>query len=321
MKKNILAIFFLTLSFFISTTTLAQPNWNTWVQQLRTEALAQGIQPQLFDQVFVGLTPMQQTLNLEKSQPESRITFAQYRKTRGDNYRIQLGRRQRHQYQTLLNSLEQQYGVSPCIIMSLWGMESSYGRYLGNFPVIRTLATLAYNSRRHEFFRNELLIALHILNEGHIDNAHFKGEWAGASGQPQFLPSSWKKFAVDYDGDGHKNIWTSIPDALASIANYLKMNGWQARQPWSVEVTLPSGFDTAQSVGNVKKTVHDWLAIGVKIMPNHQPISPNLMATILTPKGGPSLMIFDNFSVIKQYNNSNFYAGTISYMADTMCAS
>jgi membrane-bound lytic murein transglycosylase B len=321
MIKNILTTFFLTLSFFIPTVTLAQPSWNTWIQQLRTEALAQGIQPQLFDQVFAGLTPMQQTLNLEKSQPESRITFAQYRKTRGDAYRIQLGRRQTHQYQALLNNLEQQYGVSPCIIMSLWGMESSYGRYLGNFPVIRTLATLAYNSRRHEFFRNELLIALHILNEGHIDNSHFKGEWAGASGQPQFLPSSWKKFAVDYDGDGHKNIWTSIPDALASIANYLKLNGWQARQPWGVEVSLPSGFDSAQSLGDVKKTVHDWLATGVKIMPNHQSVSPNLMATILTPKGGPSLMIFDNFNVIKQYNNSNFYAGTISYMADTMCAS
>jgi len=318
-KKRILTFFSLTF-FVISSPVLSQSHWEQWVENLRKEALSQGISPALFDRVFQHMLPLQQTLFLDRTQPEKRISFKQYLKTRGDSYRIQLGRSQYKRYKPLLNSLEQRYGVNSCIILSLWGMESSYGRYLGTFPVIQTLATLAYDTRRAAFFRNELLIALHILDEGHIDNEHFKGEWAGASGHPQFLPSSWKKYAVDYDGDGYKNIWTDIPDGLASIANYLSLNGWQAREPWALEISLPPSFSLSGNEVSDEKNVGDWLNMGIQFSSSSN-ISSHLPARIFTPAGGPYFMIFHNFDVIKEYNHSNFYAGTVGYMANRMCSS
>ena len=224
----------------------ANQSWSTWVAGVRKEALSEGIPAELFDTAFHDIhEPSRQIKGLAHSQPEHRLSYYKYRNSRVDSYRIAMGRKKRNEYHELLESIGKSFHVDPCFILAFWGLETSYGDYMGSFPVVKSLATLAYDSNRPEFFRKELFIALKILNEGHVSFEHFKGEWAGASGHPQFLPSSWVTYAVDYDGDGHKNIWDSKPDALASIANYMKKNGWQTGEPWAVFVKLPANFDPA----------------------------------------------------------------------------
>lgn len=304
---------------FTCTHAHAQLAWDDWVAELRTEALAKGISAEIFDQAFEGLTPMASIIHLDKGQPEKRITYDDYQKSRIDNYRITLGEKKYQEHSATLSDIQNKFGVDPCFVMSFWGLESSYGNYLGNFPVIRALATLAYDPRRAEQFRKEVFIALEILQEGHIDQAHFKGEWAGASGHSQFLPSSWKKFAVDFDGDGRKNIWTSEPDALASIANYLVGNGWTPGEPWGYEVNVPEGFDESLMSNTIKKSVSEWAAMGVTLTNGQSLTNSNAQASIIQPYGGPHLLVLNNFNVIMKYNHSTYYAGSISYLADKIC--
>ncbi len=191
---------------------------------------------------------------------------------------------------------------------------------MGEFPVIKALSTLAYDSDRAPYFRSELLIALHILSEGHVSAEHFKGEWAGASGHPQFMPSSWRKYAVDYDKDGHKDIWGDYADAFASIANYLSKNGWHRGQPYVIPVQLPASLTEADTGLKITKTAADWLSLGVKPETELSSQALNLPAAIIRPTGGPDYMVFNNFRVIMKYNNSIFYAGSVGYLADKICS-
>lgn len=294
------------------------PSWPVWLAEFKKEAVADGIDPTFFDNVFQDITPNKTVINLDKRQPEKRLTFLQYRTTRADNYRIVIGRKEYKRHQQLLEKIGNEYGVDPCVITAIWGMETSYGHYMGDFPVIKALATLAYNPRRADHFRSELLIALHILQDGHVLPEHFKGEWAGASGQCQFLPSSWKRYAVDYDKNGHKDIWTNLDDAFASMANYLAQNGWHNNQPWATEVTLPPNFDNSL-INNSKKTVAEWLALGVRPAAGKNLSNSQLIAGLIKPDGGPIFLVYNNFNVILRYNKSNYYAGTIGYLADQIC--
>ena len=190
---------------------------------------------------------------------------------------------------------------------------------MGNFPVIKSLATLAYDSNRPAFFRKELFLALHILNEGHVSLAQFKGEWAGASGQPQFLPTSWVKYAVDYDEDGRKDIWTSKPDVFASIANYMKINGWRTGDPWAIYVSLPANFDAKLQGKSIVKPVSEWTKLGVRTTTGETLPNQDMPASIVQPNGGPVFLAFPNYKMILRYNNSIYYAGAIGYLADSIC--
>lgn len=319
MKKWGLAIWALAFT-LVYQVAFAQQNWSAWVAEVRTEALAQGISPELFDEAFAGINePSRQIKSFSHSQPEHRLTFMKYRNSRADNYRIAIGRKEYKKNKAVLEAIGKEYGVNPCFIVSFWGMETSYGSYMGNFPVIKALATLAYDSKRKDFFRKELFIALRILNEGHVSLADFKGEWAGASGQPQFLPSSWIKYAVDYDKDGHKDIWKSKPDVFASIANYMKQNGWQTGEPWAIQVKLPNKFDMKLEGKNNMKAVSDWDRLGVRTESGQPLPYQNLQASIVQPLGGPTFLAFPNYKMILRYNNSIYYAGAIGYMADKIC--
>lgn len=297
-----------------------QQNWNQWFAELRQEALSQGISPQLFDAAFAGMhEPNRQVKSFSRSQPEHRLTYAKYLSSRVDSYRIAIGRKEYLRNKAVLEKIGREYGVDPCFIVSFWGMETSYGSYMGNFPVIKSLATLAYDSKRKEFFRKELLLALHIVNDGHVPLEHFKGEWAGASGQCQFLPSSWVKYAVDYDGDGRKDIWESKPDVFASIANYMKQNGWQTGEPWAIHVKLPANFDMALEGKSHLKSVAEWNAMGVRTESGQPLPYQNLQASIVKPLGGPVFLAYPNYKMILRYNNSIYYAGAIGYLADKIC--
>lgn len=303
-----------------SNSSMAFDNWDAWVLGLKKEAVSQGIEPVLLERAFKNISaPSRQVKQFSKSQPEHRLTFNKYRKTRASNYRILLGERNFKKNASLLREVGNAFGVDPCFIVSFWGMETSYGHFMGNFPVIKSLATLAYESNRKSFFRAELLEALHIVNEGHVSLANYKGEWAGASGQPQFLPSSFSRYAIDYNKDGRKDIWSTKADVFASIANYLKNKGWKTGEPWAVEVELPKGFDMSQEGRKIRKPVTEWQRLGVTLPKGGNLPKPALEASIIKPYGGPALLAFNNFRVIMRYNNSTYYAGAIGYMADKIC--
>ncbi|PJD92456.1 MAG: lytic transglycosylase [Legionella sp.] len=297
-----------------------QPSWTSWVSDVRKEALAEGIRADVFDTAFADIhEPSRQVKGLAKSQPEHRLTYQKYLSSRVDAYRITIGRSQYKKNQEIADKIGKTYGVDPCFIMSFWGMETSYGSYMGTFPVIKSLATLAYDSTRPAFFRKELFLALHILNDGHVSLQDFKGEWAGASGQPQFLPSSWVRYAVDYDGDGRKDIWKSKPDVFASIANYMKINGWHTGEPWAVLVKLPTHFDMTLQGKATVKPVKEWNAMGVRRTDGSPLPYPELEASIVQPNGGPVFLAYPNYKMILKYNNSIYYAGAIGYLADKIC--
>ena len=306
--------------FLFSPFVFATQGWNSWVSELRQQALEQGISSQTFDNAFADIhEPSRTVKSLARSQPEHRLTFSKYLHSRADSYRIAMGRKQYQKYKEVLDKAGRDFGVDPCFIVAFWGMESSYGTYMGNFPVIRSLATLAYDSKRQDFFRKELFLALHILNDGHVSLNLFKGEWAGASGQPQFLPSSWVKYAVDFDRDGRKDIWESKPDVFASIANYMKMNGWQTGQPWAIQVKLPPKFDMSLDGKKTVKSVQEWNALGVRTETGEPLPYQELQASIIQPFGGPVFLAYPNYKMILRYNNSIYYAGAIGYMADKIC--
>ncbi|MFY7698399.1 MAG: lytic murein transglycosylase [Legionella sp.] len=297
-----------------------QKNWTHWVQSARQEALAQGISPTIFDKAFADIhEPSPKIKNLARSQPEHRLSYSKYLHSRVDNYRVIIGQRQYKKNQAIADEIAHKFGVDPCFIMSFWGMETSYGTYMGNFPVIKALATLAYDSQRKDFFRKQLFLALHILNDGHVTLERFKGEWAGASGQPQFLPSSWMEYAIDYDNDGRKDIWDSKPDVFASIANYMKKNGWQTGEPWAIYVKLPKHFDSKQQGKSIVKSVREWNALGVRTTTGNELPHPELQASIIQPEGGPTFLAYPNYKMILRYNNSIYYAGAVGYLADKIC--
>lgn len=314
-KKLTLVAFLFYFPFSFGQTS----DFQVWLSAFKAEALAEGIRPDVLRQAFQQVKPSQKVRHYDKTQPEKRITFMDYRQTRADNYRIFLAKKKYRKHQAIIDQVSQDFGVDRCYILTFWGLESSYGHFMGNFPVIQSLATLAYSGRRTDFFRQELKYALKMLNDNHVPLSTLKGEWAGASGQPQFLPSSWYHYAVDYNHDGKKDIWRSYPDIFASIANYLKVHGWVTGQPWGVEVELAKNFDRrVVNDRDALKSVKQWRELGVKFKSPHD-INPAWKARIIHPDGGPNLMIFNNFEVIMRWNRSTYYAGTIGYMADRVC--
>lgn len=317
MIKRVLVLLGLVLA--ASFATAKQP-WSDWVAEVKSEAIAKGIRPNVVDAVFSRVKqPSPRVLKLDRTQPERRITFLKYRNTRAGAYRIKMGQRMYKKYKPILNEISQQYGVSPCFILSFWGLETSYGNFMGKFPVIQSLSTLAYDSRRSEFFRKQLFYALRMIDEGHVTYDNLKGEWAGASGHPQFLPSSWYNYAVDHDKDGKKDIWKTKVDAFASIANYLIGHGWKTGQPWALTVGLPKNFDRSLIKDKTRMKVGEWRSMGLRLFGGEHWPSSRLKARVVFPDGGPAMLVFNNFDVIMKWNRSTYYAGTVGYMAEKIC--
>jgi len=316
-----------SLLFFSVSNIFAQKGQSLreWLTGVKKEAVETGIDPVFFDGVFKHMQINRRVINLNKNQPEHRLTFEKYKNTRASKVRIAIGKRKYKEYHDQIIAAGNAYGVDPCVILSIWGMETSYGGFMGDFPVIKSLASLAYShpdEKRAQFFRKELILALHILQSGHVSYENFKGEWAGASGHPQFLPSSWFKYAVDFDNDGKKDIWTDKNDVFASIANYLHKNGWSKGEPWVLGISTPKNFPPEQEGRKVVKKVSTWVKeYGIKSL-NGQPVPKeyyDLDASVVFPYGGPNLLVFNNFNTIMKYNRSIYYAGSIGYMADSIC--
>lgn len=288
-------------------------SFDSFVEALWPEARARGVQRTTFDAAFAGVDPDPKVAELTRRQSEFVKPVWDYMESAVTAARVDKGREMAVEWQSALASAERRYGVERSVILGIWGMETNYGSFTGGKDVIRSLATLAHLGYRGSFFRDELLTALVILQQGHIDREDMKGSWAGAMGQTQFMPSSFMTYAVDADGDGHKNIWTSMPDAIASTANYLHKHGWTPGLPWAVEVTLPAHFDWKTRSASFPA----WSRLGIrradgKAMPHGGE------ASLFLPAGakGPVFLVTSNFAVIKKYNSSDAYALGVGHLGD-----
>ncbi len=287
-----------------------------FVEGVWVDAAHLGVSRQTFDAAFAGVTPDPAIVAKTEKQAEFVKPIGDYLASAVSNARIEKGRAQHQQWSAVLDKIEATYGVDRYVVLAVWGMETNYGGFTGNTPVIRALATLAHAGYRTKFFRGELLKALQILEAKHVSVAEFTGSWAGAMGQTQFMPSSFMKFAVDYDGDGHKNIWTNVPDALASTANYLAKNGWERDVTWGYEAIVPPRADLS-ALSQGYHHFNDWIAAGL-IRADGSRMPTEGEAMLLQPAGsdGPTFLVTHNFKIIRTYNNSMSYALGVALLSD-----
>ena len=289
-----------------------------WMSQLRDDARAAGITQATVDAALTGIeAPRPGVLESDRNQPEMKQSLADYVAVRVSDKRIAEGRQILRDYPTWLGRVERQYGVQRRFIVALWGIESNYGRHTGQVPTVQALVTLAYDQRRGTYFRKELFEALRILDGGHIRLADMKGSWAGAMGHFQFMPSSYRHYAVDADGDGRIDLWNSIPDALASAANYLSKAGWNDERTWGRPVKLPKKFDASLAGHKTRLSLSRWQQLGVRRSDGRALPSGNLQASLLLPDGksGPAYLVYDNFRVLLKWNHSDSFAIAVGTLA------
>ena len=289
-----------------------------WLEALRADARTQGIGEATIAAALTDLQPIDRVIELDHRQPEVLLTYKSYLARVVTPQRVANGRAQAAANHALLARVAARYKVPARFVVALWGVETDYGKVTGGFPVIAALATLAWEGRRAQYFRTELLNALRIVDQGHIRPEEMIGSWAGAMGQCQFMPSSFLKFAQDFDGDGRRDIWKSLPDVLASAANYLASEGWDERWGWGRAVRLPAHFDHAQLGLDKKKTVAEWKALGIR-RPDGGPLpdAPIAASVILADKtAGPAFMVYDNFRIIMKWNRSTNFALAVGSLAD-----
>lgn len=295
-------------------TTLA--GFHAWVSAFEREALAAGIRPQTVAATLGQAQWQPRVVELDRAQPEFTRPPWAYLDSAVSPQRIAQGREQRRQHAATLDAAAQRYGVPASVVTAIWGMESNYGRNFGSFRTVDALATLAYDGRRSAWAQRELLAALRIVDQGDIAADALIGSWAGAMGHTQFLPSVFLAHAVDADGDGRRDIWGSVPDVVASTANFLAHSGWKSGEPWGAEVLLPPGFDYARAELSVRQASSDWAAEGVRGVDGAE-LPPLQDASVLTPAGarGPAILVGPNFRALLRYNNSVNYALAVGLLA------
>ena len=289
--------------------TVQANSFAAWVERFRPRALREGISPETFAQAFRGAQFLPDSIERDRNQAEFSRPLADYLATAASDNRVSNGRALLRQYAGLLDRIEAQFGVDRHVVVAIWGMESNYGQRRGDVPLISTLATLAFEGRRGAFFEQQLIAALQILQRGDITPERMTGSWAGAMGHTQFIPTSYAAYAVDFTGDGRRDIWSDDPsDALASTAAYLQRFGWTRGQPALVEVRVPRGFNFAAADRSVARSPAAWAQLGVtdpqgRAVPNYG----NARLFLPTGAGGPAFLIFRNFDVIARYNNADAY--------------
>lgn len=295
-----------------------QSGFEDWIKGFHTRALRQGISADVFDRAFAGVQYDADVIRRDRNQSEFTKTIWDYLDSAASDARVNNGKAALRKHGALLDRIEAQYGVDKDVIVAIWGLESAYGTFRGTNTVIGSLATLAYDARRSDFFEEQLIEALKILQSGDVRLANFKGSWAGAMGHTQFIPTSYQSLAVDFDGDGKRDIWSDDPaDALASTANYLAKNGWIKGAPWGVEVRIPQGFDYTLANRDILRMPSEWAQIGIvdldgKAVPDHG------SASVLLPAGakGAAFLIFKNFDVIETYNTADAYVIGVGHLSD-----
>lgn len=302
----------------VNTTMLTQKEFAACVTTFSAKAKAEGISHNTINNSLSKAKLNTQVLQLDRKQPEFTTSFADYFNRRVTEQRVAQGRALLAKHKDLFARVEREYGVPAAYLVSFWGLETNYGSYFGNIPVIDSLATLACDTRRSTFFTIELMNALRILDEGAIAPDKMKGSWAGAMGHVQFMPSSFLKNAIDFDGDNKRDLWNSTADAMGSAANFLKNLGWQTQGRWGREVKLPKDFPFLEAGLNNNKPIAEWTKLGVMRADNTPLPQADMNASLLVPSGhqGPAFLVYDNFNVIMRWNRSEFYAIAVGQLAD-----
>ncbi|MHB1214098.1 MAG: lytic murein transglycosylase [Thiobacillus sp.] len=295
----------------------AETGFDSWLAAFRQDAAAQGISEATLDAALTGITPVERVVELDQRQPEFLQTFVDYLERRVTPDRVARGQALMAEHAVLLDAVERQYGVPKAVLLAFWGLETNYGATLGSHNIPVSLATLAYDGRRSAFFRSELLDALRIIDAGHISAADMTGSWAGAMGHMQFMPSTFRAYAVDGDGDARIDLWQSVPDAMNSAANYLSRAGWHAGEPVAIEVKPPPDFDWRRARIVNRLPVAAWTALGVKSADGTELPAAAGGSAIVLPQGwqGPAFMVFDNFGVVMRWNRSVNYALAVAQLA------
>ncbi|WP_423212706.1 lytic murein transglycosylase [Pseudaestuariivita atlantica] len=289
-----------------------------WVAAFRSRALAEGISARVYDNAMASVRYVADVVRRDRNQSEFTKTIWDYLDTAVSDHRIRNGKAALKKHRALLDRVEKRFGVDREIVVAIWGLESAYGAVRGKTDVMSAMATLAYDARRAAFFEAQVLAALKILQDGHTTPARLKGSWAGAMGHTQFMPTSWRDHAVDFNGDGRRDIWGDDPtDALASTAAYLKANGWRTGQPWGVEVRVPDGFDYASARRENTRMPSAWARLGVVAM-DGRAVPDHGRASVLLPAGhqGAAFLVFDNFEVLESYNTADAYVIGVGHLAD-----
>lgn len=295
----------------------AQP-FAAWLEEVKREAAAKGVSAKTIAEALNLRDPASRVIELDQRQPEFTLTFWNYISRAASAERVAEGRKLYAKHKRLLDRTAARYGVQPRFLVAFWGLESNFGQNMGGFPVVNSVATLAYDGRREALFRAELFAALRILDQGHITNRRMVGSWAGAMGQMQFLPTTFLQHAVDDNGDGRRDIWGNTADVFGSAANYLRAIGWKGTERWGREVRLPAGFDLDKASLETRLAARAWREMGVTLADGRPLPGMTIQGAIVLPAGhrGPAFLVYDNFDVIMRWNRSIFYALAIGHLSD-----
>jgi membrane-bound lytic murein transglycosylase B len=295
----------------------------TFIDGVWADAKPRGVPRKIFEAAMGDFAPLPKVMELTKKQPEFTTTAADYVGKRVTDKQIGKGRKEAGEWSQTLAAVESRYGVQAEVVLAIWGIETNFGGYMGDMNTVHALATLTHGGYRAQYFRPELLTSLDILAAGHVTAKNMIGSWAGAMGHPQFMPTSFMQYAVDFKGEGHKDIWGSVPDAMASTANYLKSFKWRAGETWGYEVKLPASFDYRHVWSETSAPLKDWAAAGVARANGKAFPRDGDTARLYMPMGGngPVFLVLANFGVIKRYNNSDSYALAVGHLADRILGS
>lgn len=290
------------------------------VADLRGEAIRQGVREEVFDAQIADLAPDMAVLGFLDAQPEFVTPIWDYLAALVDEERVTDGTAMLSEWKTVLERVEAEYGIDRATVVAVWGVESNYGRNFGSRPLLSSLSTLSCFGRRQAFFRGEFITTLKIVQEGHVAPERLTGSWAGAFGHTQFMPSTFMRLAVDFDGDGRRDLVDSVPDALASTANFLKRAGWRSDLPWGFEVGLPAGMKVSDAGRKKKRAVSEWVARGVKRLDGRPMPAAGTQAALLLPAGeaGPAFLITRNFDALYSYNAAESYGLAIAHLSDRL---
>jgi membrane-bound lytic murein transglycosylase B len=318
-RNRLLGVALVTLV-LLSPVLAQQQDFAVWLEALRAEARQRGIRQHTLDIALSGVQPLPRVIELDRNQPEVTLTFAQYMQRVLPEQRIRTGQQLLQKHHAMLAKIGAAYGIPPRLIVALWGLESNYGQRVGGFSVIPALVTLAYDGRRSTFFRQELLKALEIIDAGHVEPQAMLGSWAGAMGQNQFMPSSFLTYAVDYNGDGRRDIWTTLEDVFASTANYLRRSGWRVGEMWGRSVVAPATLAPDLLGLNVRQPLTAWQALGVRRENGGALPAAPLDASLLLPDGpqGPAFLVYENFRTLLQWNRSTYFALAVGQFTDRL---
>jgi len=297
-----------------------EDSFSAWLDDLRSDAQQRGVSVATLDVALATVTPIERVMELQQRQPESVLSWAEYGRRVVSDDRIVRGRQKLEEHSELLERVAAKYGVQPRFLVALWGVESDFGAHTGDLSAVSALATLGWQGRRGPYFRSELIELLTAIESGYADAEHLRSSWAGALGQCQFMPSNFNRFAVDFDGDGTRDIWTSTGDVLASMARFLSHLGWKDDETWGRPVLLPEGFDARLAGRDTRMRLTKWNELGMRRLNGGKLPSRNLWATLVLPDGprGDAFLAYDDFFTLMRWNQSYHFALSVGTLSDRL---